>query len=685
MNTRFHDESILIHDIQKLLLSTKIDEKDFTIIPIPLHSNAFDTSIASLLNINCNYEFTIDFIDAVDYVSILNLCWVMFNYSKCDGKSREHRHIFVEISQLLEAFGNTHFNSTSSVTSMNCMELTVLTIWLETLTFLNENIFEKFDSKMWLDSLVQGLIQILNDKSNDSTSLVVAISALVFLIEHHKLKSSVLTETNSVQLLNLLLNKMVYPSTDSTLPIHNEFEASICRIGLYQMLKLNNFKISEVIRNEICSFITKWWERIIKNIIDPNDTSVTFPIKYVLSVFSIMFEMLPFVKEHVCNNFLLGTGLSLFQVLLFYFKSPDIRVSHIANSFLYQVLFELMRIDSLRLANINTELCNIEKVQREQMNLLNNTWQKLIASNFDGEQITNNNPLINIFQPIILSIQQNLSIISSLSKMESNKLLSNTSIIENSVENDEIIELKNRLFAMKTHVKMLEQENHTLSDEAKNLNKLNEIKIQVLLGENNDIRRKLSNAMDEICNIKIQYENATQKIITHEGLIKDAWDKNGILNELYNESQESLNLHKHQAEINKEKVIELETEILNLKLKVSELQEFEVMVKEMNNIKKELNNQICERLKSDQLNQFLQEKNLLYENRMIEQENMSKSLQLVVNNLTKELESEKRKLQFCEEDKENLKSNNIGLENRIQKQLELIQTINKLSVVNNVK
>jgi len=609
----------------------------------------------------------------------------MFNYSKCDGKSREHRHIFVEISQLLEAFGNTHFNSTSSVTSMNCMELTVLTIWLETLTFLNENIFEKFESKMWLDSLVQGLIQILNDKSNDSTSLVVAISALVFLIEHHKLKSSVLTETNSVQLLNLLLNKMVYPSTDSTLPIHNEFEASICRIGLYQMLKLNNFKISEVIRNEICSFITKWWERIIKNIIDPNDTSVTFPIKYVLSVFSIMFEMLPFVKEHVCNNFLLGTGLSLFQVLLFYFKSPDIRVSHIANSFLYQVLFELMRIDSLRLANINTELCNIEKVQREQMNLLNNTWQKLIASNFDGEQITNNNPLINIFQPIILSIQQNLSIISSLSKMESNKLLSNTSIIENSVENDEIIELKNRLFAMKTHVKMLEQENHTLSDEAKNLNKLNEIKIQVLLGENNDIRRKLSNAMDEICNIKIQYENATQKIITHEGLIKDAWDKNGILNELYNESQESLNLHKHQAEINKEKVIELENEILNLKLKVSELQEFEVMVKEMNNIKKELNNQICERLKSDQLNQFLQEKNLLYENRMIEQENMSKSLQLVVNNLTKELESEKRKLQFCEEDKENLKSNNIGLENRIQKQLELIQTINKLSVVNNVK
>lgn len=679
MNFRFQEESKLIRDIQNLVGNSRIDDMSSI---IPIRSNWYDSKLATLLGVKCNYEFTIDFIDAMDSVTLLNLCWVMFNYSTCDTHSRKNNHKFVEISQLLEAFGNAHFTSTSNVASMSCMELAVTIIWLETLTILNEDIFVKFESKMWLDSLVQGLIQILRDKTNDSTSQALAISALVFLIQHHKLESSILTETNLIQLLHLLLNKMVYPSSDTNLQIRDEFEASICRIGLYRMLKIENFKISEVIKNDIFLFIKKWWERILNNISDSNDASITFPIKYVLSVFSIMFEMLPFVKEYICNNYLRCSGMTLFQVLLHYIKSPDIRVSYIANSLLSKVLFELMRIDLFQIVDIHAELCNIEKAQRDELNILNNTWKQLISSTFELEQNVGI-PQISILQPIISSIQQNLSIISSLDITENKKSLSFTTS-ENSLEREELIELKNRLFAMKTNSQMLQNENQAISDELRNINKVNESKLQVLIDENNLLRRKLSKAEDEVYNLKLQQNKAIQKNIINEGLIKDAWDKNGQLNELFNQSQESLVLYKHQAEVNKEKVVELESELLHLKLKISELQEYEGMVNDMKSIKKQLNDEVSERLKSDQLNQILQEKKSLLENQMNEQENTIKSLQIIVTKLTKVLDDEKRKLHNCEEEKENLKNNNIGLEDRLHKQLELIQTINKLSVVKNV-
>ncbi len=679
MNFRFQEESVLIRDIQNLVVCSRIDDRTSI---IPIRSNWYDSALATLLGVNCSYEFTIDFIDAMDSVTLFNLCWVMFNYSTCDIHSRKNNHKFVEISQLLEAFGNAHFTSTSNVASMSCMELAVTIIWLETLTILNEDIFDKFESKIWLDSLVQGLIQILNDKANDSTSLALAISALVFFIERHKLKSSILTETNLIQLLQLLLNKIVYPSTDTNLLIRDEFEASICRIGLYRMLKIENFKISEVIRNDILLFIKKWWERILINIRDSNDTSSTFPIKYVLSAFSIMFEMLPFVKEYICNNYLRCSGLTLFQVLLHYMKSPDIRVSYISNSFLSQVLLELMRIDSFHTVDIQAELCNIEKIQRKELNTLNNTWKQLMSSTFEDEQNIVI-PQISIFQPIISSIQQNLSIISSLDIAEDKKSASFTAN-ENLLEREELVELRNRLFAMKTNSRMLQNENQAICDELRSTNKVNESKLQVLINENKLLRQKLSNAENEVCNLKIQQDKAIQKNIINEGLIKDAWDKNGQLNELFNQSQESLISYKYQAEINKEKVVELESELLNLKLKISELQEYESMFKDMKSIKKQLNYEITERLKSDQLNQILQEKNLVFENRMIEQENTIKSLQSTVTKVTKELDDEKLKLNNCEEDKENLRKNNTGLEDRLHKQLELIQTINKLSVVKNV-
>jgi len=395
--------------------------------------------------------------------------------------------------------------------------------------------------------------------------------------------------------------------------------------------------------------------------------------------------MLPYVKEYLCNSFLRCTGTTLFQVLSHYIKSSDIRESYIANSFLNQVLCELSRTNSLRVVGIQTELCFMEKVQGEQLNELNIITQQLASSDM-GEGVNVENRLFNIFQPIISTIQHNLSIISSLNFEENkNSLNSNVSVInDNSSGREEIIELKNRLFAMKTNVQMLQHENHGISDELKNINKINDTKLQVLITENNQLRRKLLETEDEVSNARIQCEKVTQKNIMNECLIKDAWDKNGLLNQLFNRSQESLISYKYQAETNKEKVVELESDFLNLKLRISELQEYEAMAKDMNNVKKQLIYEITERLKSDQLNQTLREKNRAFESRVTDQENMIKSLQSTVTRLTKELENEKHKLHDCEEDRENLKNNNIGLEDRINKQLELMQTINKLSVVKNV-
>jgi len=291
MNSRFKEESVLIDEVRSLTSSGRIGDNT-SILPISMRSNWYDSKLASILRVNCNYEFTLDFIDAIDSVTLFNLCWIMFHYSACDSHGRENDHKNIDISKLLEAFGNVHFASTSNVASMRSMELAVTVIWLETLTFSNEDIIAKFKSKMWLDSLVQGLIQILNDKVNDSTSLALAISALAFLIDHHKLRSSILTEANLLQLLQLLLNKMIYPSTDTSLSIRNELEASICRIGLYQILKVEIVKMSELIKTDIFLFIKKWWDRILNNMCDSNDASATstpFPIKYVLSALSIMF------------------------------------------------------------------------------------------------------------------------------------------------------------------------------------------------------------------------------------------------------------------------------------------------------------------------------------------------------------------------------------------------------------
>ena len=129
----------------------------------------------------------------------------MFEKSIHEGTSNE-------IDEILQAFANFHFCSKESVSNMSELELGLLAVWCSCLEYLNVNISVKFSSNNVLDNLVSGLLLILGENKQNSKRLSLAVSCLGFVIKGHNCIGEICTENNTIQLLKLLMNKIVYPS-----------------------------------------------------------------------------------------------------------------------------------------------------------------------------------------------------------------------------------------------------------------------------------------------------------------------------------------------------------------------------------------------------------------------------------------------------------------------------------------
>lgn len=254
-------------------LDTSMNANDNRLLDImPLDVSVYDYLLCQELNVRRKtYSDSFDYanayreISALTYNIMYQLSWIMLenvmDKSNASNQSKNNKNI----DELLNAFGNIFFSSKLAVQSMNQIELALFSCWLSSLLLSNVDIHQYLQSMQWIDNVIAGLLLILSQRSSDTKCLCIAISCLLHVIEKHELFNSINSESNMIQLLQLLMSKSIYPTHTQESHINSAWEIGICRVGIKKLLSIVSNKstsLKPAISNTVRSFVSKWCERI---------------------------------------------------------------------------------------------------------------------------------------------------------------------------------------------------------------------------------------------------------------------------------------------------------------------------------------------------------------------------------------------------------------------------------------
>jgi len=359
--------------------------------------------------------------------------------------------------------------------------------------------------------LLNGFVSLLNESDHDTNCLVMIVTCLSYLIDGHHLMDSVLTDSNIVQLMTLLISKIIYPSSTTKFS-NQEYCINICRLGLRRLLAIKQVQDSNAI-NEAFNFILKWWPRLHAATLGPGSGFETpskllpsytckkaIPIPVVRNAIMIMTDLLtilPCLRNNVCKEISMKSGSFVHGIdfFRFYINSTDPRtvssasnmLSLLTNSFLLdnpavytsnsQLKHDLKIIFNIAVGKL-LHICKVaDSNHDEDGNLpfwigpfsdITNSQQKKFASNkkkkaskssANGSNI--NNVLVLVFEPLIQGL---VPLVEDL-LLFSNKIDCDDGMLTQSVTDSMLLSLKFHCSFAKTvlSVKTFQLTSHALS------------------------------------------------------------------------------------------------------------------------------------------------------------------------------------------------------------------------------
>lgn len=362
-------------------------------------SDDYDSSVASNILLSSNINDSNHHIDIKSYNSyelFIYNCWTIKKYSNNVNNNNNNNCDLLPISKQIEMFIKNFTSRREYLINLDEIELASFALFLSWST-TNEICRKYLASYSKYDVVINGFVSLLNEPDHDTNCLVIIVTCLSYLIEGHHLMQQVLSDSNIVQLMTLLISKIIYPSS-TTKFINQEYSITICRLGLRKLLSIVIVNDSNAAINEGLNFIVKWWIRLYQatlgsgsgfetpsKLLPSYTTKIRVsPIPVVRNAIMIMSDLLhilpnlriKIIREISTISANFSNGLSFFGC---YIKSTDPRTVSISSILISTILNAFLDNPSLYNKNVH--------MKDEFNQILNASVLKLLQT----YRITNNN------------------------------------------------------------------------------------------------------------------------------------------------------------------------------------------------------------------------------------------------------------------------------------------------------